>query len=106
MSDDSPEAPELEQIVEALLNICGQAAEQQLDEASRQAIYEMCDVVAQHHGIPRWDAVVEEQEDGSHRVSYYGEVEADAERPKTSLRLVVNNGEELEDDEDDPKTIH
>ena len=104
MSDDSPEDLDLQQIVEALLNICGQAAEQQLDEASRQAIYEMCDAVAQHHGIPRWDAIVEEQEDGSHRVTYYGEVDADTQRPKTGLRLVVDN--DLEDEDDDSKTIH
>ena len=74
MSDDTTTVDEvdIQQVVEALLNICGQAAEMQLDE------------------------------EGNSRVSYYGsEVVANMEdKPKTSLKLVVNNGD------DDPETIH
>ena len=43
MSDDkTPPEIDIQQIVEALLNICGQAAEMQIDEESRNAIYDMC----------------------------------------------------------------
>ena len=53
MSDDKATPPEIDiqQVVEALLNICGQAAEMQIDEDSRLAIYDMCDAVAEHHGV-------------------------------------------------------
>ena len=104
MSDDTTTVDEvdIQQVVEALLNICGQAAEMQLDEEARTAIYDMCDAVAAFHDIPRFDAVIEQDEEGNSRVSYYGsEVVASMEdKPKTALKLVVNNGD------DDPETIH
>lgn len=103
MSDDeTPDDLDIQQVVEALLNICGQAAEMQIDEESRTAIYDMCDAVAEFHDIPRFDAVFEEQEDGSSRVSYYGKgVSEELPSTKPKLRLVVDNPEE-----DDPETIH
>ena len=108
MSDEkTPPELDIQQIVEALLNICGQAAEMQIDEESRNAIYDMCDAVAEHHGIPRFDAVIEQQEDGSSRVTYYGEgvgSRVDDTNFKPKLKLVVDNGQE--DDEDDPTTLH
>lgn len=99
MTDTPDNELDIQQVVEALLNICGQAAEMQLDEEARNAIYDMCDAVAEHHGIPRFEAVVEEQPDGSSRVTYYGDG-VSAELDKPSLKLVVNNGD------DDPETIH
>ena len=103
MSDDeTPDDLDIQQVVEALLNICGQAAEMQIDEDSRTAIYDMCDAVAAFHDIPRFDAVIEEQDDGSSRVSYYGKgVAEELPSTKPKLRLVVDNPEE-----DDPETIH
>ena len=91
MSDDNSNDNELDiqQVVEALLNICGQAAEMQIDEDSRNAIYDMCDEVALFHNIPRFDAIIEEQEDGSSRVTYYGK--GVAENPPPKLKLVVDN---------------
>ena len=104
MSDDeTPDDLDIQQVVEALLNICGQAAEMQIDEESRNAIYDMCDAVAEHHGIPRFDAVIEEQEDGSSRVTYYGKGMAeDLPTTKPKLKLVVDNNPE----DDDDTTIH
>ena len=102
MSDEkTPPELDIQQVVEALLNICGQAAEMQIDEESRNAIYDMCDEVAIFHNIPRFDAVIEQQEDGSSRVSYYGKGVAEELRPK--LKLVVDNKDE---DEEEPGTIH
>ena len=104
MSDDKATPPEIDiqQVVEALLNICGQAAEMQIDEDSRLAIYDMCDAVAEHHGVQRFDAVIEEQEDGSSRVTYYGEGVGPDTNFKPELKLVVDNNT----DEDDDTTIH
>ena len=102
MTDTPDNELDIQQVVEALLNICGQAAEMQLDEESRTSIYDMCDAVAAFHDIPRFDAVIEQDEEGNSRVSYYGsEMVANLEdKPKTALKLVVNNGD------DDPETIH
>ena len=102
MSDDNSNDNELDiqQVVEALLNICGQAAEMQIDEDSRNAIYDMCDEVALFHNIPRFDAIIEEQEDGSSRVTYYGK--GVAENPPPKLKLVVDN----KDEDEEPDTIH
>ena len=69
----------------------------QIDEESRNAIYDMCDAVAIHHDIPRFDAVIEQQEDGSSRVTYYGEgvgSRVDDTNFKPKLKLVVDNGQE------------
>ena len=108
MSDDeTPDSLDIQQVVEALLNICGQAAEMQIDEDSRIAIYDMCDAVASFHDIPRFDVIMEEQADGSHRVTYYGDgITSGAQDTnfKPKLKLVVDNIEDLEDD--DPETIH
>tara|TARA_B100000780_G_C21095991_1_gene442011 strand:+ start:616 stop:942 length:327 start_codon:yes stop_codon:yes gene_type:complete len=100
---------DIQQVVEALLNICGQAAEMQIDEESRAAIYDMCDAVAEHHDIPRVDAIVEEHEGGTTVASYYGEgvqhaMEAELEHTnfKPKLKLVVDNLEDMDDD----GTIH
>ena len=106
MSDEkTPPEIDIQQIVEALLNICGQAAEMQIDEESRNAIYDMCDALATHHGIPRFDAVMEDNGDGTHTVSYYGKGIAEGAADtnfKPKLKLVVDN--KLE--EDDDTTIH
>ena len=118
MSDNSNDNEiDIRQVVEALLNSCGQAAEMQIDEDSRLAIYDMCDAVAEHHGVERFDAVIEQEEDGSSRVTYYGEGVGPSSEPK--LRLVSNNGESLDhrmeirdadspnlDDDEDSDTIH
>ena len=115
MSDDhdSEELVGIQQVVEALLNICGQAAEMQIDEESRAAIYDMCDAVAEHHDIPRVDALVEDHGDGSSSVSsYYGEGVRDAIESmemehtnfKPKLKLVVDNFEDV--DVDDDETMH
>ena len=105
MSDEkTPPDIDIQQIVEALLNICGQAAEMQIDEESRNAIYDMCDELATHHGIPRFDAVMEDNGDGTHTVSYYGKGIAEGAADtnfKPKLKLVVDNNEE-----DDDNTIH
>ena len=106
MSDDkTPPEIDIQQIVEALLNICGQAAEMQIDEESRCAIYDMCDALATHHNIPRFDAVMEDNGDGTHTVSYYGKGIAEGAADtnfKPKLKLVVDNNLE----EDDDTTIH
>jgi hypothetical protein len=117
MSDNSNDNKiDIQEIVEALLNICGQAAEMQIDEDSRLAIYDMCDIVAEHHGVQRFDALIEQEEDGSSKVTYYGEGVGPSNEPK--LRLVSNNGESLDQrmeirdadspnlDEEDSDTIH
>ncbi len=109
MSDDNSNDNELDiqQVVEALLNICGQAAEMQIDEDSRNAIYDMCDEVALFHNIPRFDAIIEQQEDGSSRVTYYGKGVAEGAVDtnfKPKLKLVVDNNSEEDDEE--PDTIH
>ena len=106
MSDDKATPPEIDiqQIVEALLNICGQAAEMQIDEESRNAIYDMCDALAHHHDIPRFDAEMVDNGDGTHTVSYYGNgiAEGTADTKfKPELKLVVDNP-----DDDDDTTIH
>ena len=106
MSDDKATPPEIDiqQIVEALLNICGQAAEMQIDEESRNAIYDMCDALASFHDIPRFDAVMEDNGDGTHTVSYYGNGIAEGAADtkfKPELKLVVDNP-----DDDDDTTIH
>ena len=107
MSDDDGttlDELDIQQVVEAILNICGQAAEMQIDEDSRTAIYDMCDAVAAFHDIPRFDAVIEQDEEGNSRVSYYGEgITGDLDtksKNKSNLKLVVNNSD------DDPETIH
>ena len=105
MSDDNSNDNELDiqQVVEALLNICGQAAEMQIDEESRNAIYDMCDAVAHHHDIPRLDAIMEDNGDGTHTVSYYGKNVAETDSNfKPKLKLVVDNHAE----DDDDTTIH
>ena len=115
MSDDhdSNESVEIQQVVEALLNICGQAAEMQIDEESRTAIYDMCDAVAEYHDIPRVVALVEDHGDGSSSVSsYYGDGIKDALESfqlehtnfKPKLKLVVDNFEDV--DVDDDETMH
>ena len=78
--------------------------EMQIDEESRNAIYDMCDALATHHGIPRFDAVMEDNGDGTHTVSYYGKGIAEGAADtnfKPKLKLVVDNNEE-----DDDNTIH
>ena len=99
--DDNPEVPEITSVVEALLNLVGQVAELQLDDDSRETIYDMCDIVATHHGIPRFDAVMEPQEDGTVITRYYGSAD-EAARSKPQLKLVVDNPEI----DDDDTTIH
>ena len=112
MSDSQDEQLDIQAVVEALLNICGQVAEMQIDEASRTAIYDMCDAVAEHHDIPRVDALIEDHVDGSSTVtSYYGDGIQEAiegamlehTKFKPELKLVVNN---LDEDIDDDETIH
>ena len=109
MSDNSNDNKiDIQEIVEALLNICGQAAEMQIDEDSRLAIYDMCDIVAEHHNIPRVDALLDG--DAGALSSFYGEgVKAAVEGAitekhnfKPELKLVVDNLEDMDDD----GTIH
>ena len=108
MSDE--QSIDIQQIIEALLNICGQAAEMQIDEESRAAIYDMCDAVAEHHDIPRVDAILEEHLDGTSSTNtFYGEgiqkaMDGDLDHTnfKPKLKLVVDNLEDMDDD----GTIH
>jgi hypothetical protein len=108
MSDDNPEEIDIQEVVEALLNICAQSAEMQLDDDSRLAIYDMCDIVAEHHNIPRVDALLDG--DAGALSSFYGEgVKAAVEGAitekhnfKPELKLVVDNLEDMDDD----GTIH
>ena len=105
MSDSNENELDITQVIEAVLNICGQAAEMQIDEESRLAIYDMCDAVAEHHGIARFDAVIEQEEDWSSKVTYYGDgilSGATDTNFKPKLKLVVDNLEDMDDD----GTIH
>ena len=104
MADNPDNELDIKQVVEALLNICGQAAEMQIDEESRNAIYDMCDALAHHHDIPRFDAEMVDNGDGTHTVSYYGNGIAEGAADtkfKPELKLVVDNP-----DDDDDTTIH
>jgi len=93
MSDDTPptnlDEMDISAIVEALLNICGQAAEMQVNDDDRDIIYDMCDIMAAYHGIPRVDTEIVDNEDGSTTVHY---ITREEDKPK--LHLVVNNLDE------------
>jgi len=69
--------------IEELLNIASGVAELQVDDASAEEIYTICDVVAEYYGIKRAVAVTTENDDGSFTTRFE---EPDLEQTPTAPR--------------------
>ena len=93
--------------VEALLNIGAQAAEMQVTEEGREAVYSILNFVAAHHGIEIAEVEEEELEDGSIHVRFKDNeiTTTTKQRPKLS---VIQGGAALLDDTtpDDDDSVH
>ena len=103
MNNDQDKGQDIQGAIEALLNIAAQAAEMQVTEEGREAIYSILNFVADHFDIEIAEVVEEELEDGSIHVTF--KEEGTKKRPKLS---VIQGGIGLLDDTtpDDDDSVH
>ena len=94
------------QAVEALLNIAAQAAEMQVTEEGREAVYAILNFVAAHHGIEVAE-IEEELEDGSIHVTFKDSTTTAKKRTKPKLSVIQGGAALLDDAEpDDDEPLH
>ena len=103
MDNDQDPSQDIQGAIEALLNIAAQAAEMQVTEEGREAVYAILNLVAEHFDIEIAEVVEEELEDGSIHVTF--KEEGRKQRPKLS---VIQGGISLLDDTtpDDDDSVH
>ena len=95
------------QAVEALLNIAAQAAEMQVTEEGREAVYAILNFVAAHHGIEVAEVEEEELEDGSIHVRFKDSTTTAKKRTKPKLSVIQGGAALLDDAEpDDDEPLH
>jgi len=90
--------------IEALLNIAAQAAEMQVTEEGREAVYAILNLVAEHFDIAVDEVVEEELDDGSIHITFKtAEPAGPPQRSRAKLTVIqgslLDNSEPDEDDQ-------
>jgi len=89
--------------IEALLNIAAQAAEMQVTEEGREAVYAILNLVAEHFDIAVDEVVEEELDDGSIHITFKTAEPAAPQRSRAKLTVIqgslLDNSEPDEDDQ-------